>query len=84
MESITVHRMLAPDVEPVSNLWLALIAEHAACDRKYFATYRRNHKRKIQFLEATLRDPLEQVWLARVDGEVVGYCSVYVSYVTGM
>jgi ribosomal protein S18 acetylase RimI-like enzyme len=84
MESITIHRMLATDVEPVADLWLALIGEHAACDGRYFTTYRRNHKRKIQFLEATLRDPLEEVWLARVDSELVGYCSVYVSYVTGM
>ena len=84
LESITIHRMLATDVEAVTNLWLALIGEHAACDRRYFTTYSSNYKRKIHFLEATLRDPLEQVWLARVDGEVVAYCSVYVSYVTGM
>ncbi len=84
VESITIHRMLATDVEPVANLWLALIGEHAVGDRCYFTTYRSNYKRKIQFLEASLRDPLEQVWLARVDGELVGYCSAYVSYVTGM
>ena len=84
VESITIHRMLATDVEAVANLWLALIGEHATCDRRYFTTYRSNYKRKIQFLEATLRDPLEQVWLARVDDEVVAYCSAYVSYVNGM
>ena len=84
MESITIHRMLAPDVEPVADLWLALIGEHAACDRKYFSTYRRNYKRKIQQLEATLRDPLEEVWIARVDGELIGYCSVYISYAPSM
>ena len=84
MESITIHRMLATDVEPVADLWLALIGEHATCDRKYFSTYRRNHKRKIQQLEATLRDPLEEVWIARVDGELIGYCSVYISFAPSM
>ena len=84
MESITIHRMLAPDVEPVADLWLALIGEHAACDQKYFATYRSNYKRKIRQLESTLRDPLEQVWIARFDGEMIGYCSVYMSYVPSL
>jgi ribosomal protein S18 acetylase RimI-like enzyme len=84
VESITIHCMLATDVEAVANLWLALIGEHTACDRRYFTTYRSNYMRKIQFLEAALRDPQEQIWLARVDAEIVGYCSAYVSYVTGM
>ena len=84
MESITIHRMLAPDVEPVADLWLALIGEHAACDREYFATYSRNYKHKIQQLEATLRDLSEEVWIARVDGVVIGYCSVYISYAPSM
>jgi len=84
MDSINIQRMTANEVEAVANLWLGLIGEHAVCDRSYFADYRGNHKRKIQLLEATLRDPLEQVWLALVDDELVGFCSVYVSYVTGM
>jgi len=31
-----------------------------------------------------LKDPLEQVWVARANGRPIGYCSAYVSYVTGM
>ena len=84
MDTMTIQHMLPPDVQQVADLWLALIGEHAASDRSYFSTYRRNYERKIQFLEASLRDPLEQVWLARVDSDLVGYCSVYVSFVTGM
>ena len=84
METTTIERMVEADVEQVADLWIALIGEHAECDRKYFTTYRRNHKRKVQFLKATLEDLLEQVWVARANGQLIGYCSAYVSYVTGM
>ena len=84
LESITIHRMLATDVEPVANLWLALIGEHATCDQTYFAAYCSNYKRKIRQLESTLREPLEQVWIARFDEEPIGYCSVYMSYVPSL
>jgi ribosomal protein S18 acetylase RimI-like enzyme len=84
MESISIQRMLAPDVERVADLWLALIGEHAEFDRNYFTTYRSNHKQKIQLLMVALKDPLEQVWVARANGQLIGYCSAYVSYLTGM
>ena len=32
----------------------------------------------------TLKDPLEQVWVARENEQLIGYCSAYVSYMTGM
>ena len=84
METTTIERMVEADVEQVADLWIALIDEHAECDRKYFTTYRRNHKRKIQLLMVAIKDPLEQVWVARANGQLIGYCSAYVSYVTGM
>ena len=84
LESITIQHMTAVEVEQVADLWLALIGEHVAFDRSYFTMYRRNHERKIQFLKATLEDLLEQVWVARANGQLIGYCSAYVSYVTGM
>ena len=79
METTTIQGMTAPEVEQVADMWLALIGEHAICDRSYFTTYRRNYKRKLQLLKATLQDDSEQVWVARVDGELIGYCSVYMT-----
>lgn len=84
METTTIERMVEADVEQVADLWIALIGEHAECDRKYFTTYRRNRKQKIQLLMVAIKDPLEQVWVARANGQIIGYCSAYVSYVTGM
>ncbi len=84
LETITIERMMESDVEHVADLWLALIGEHAECDRNYFTTYRRNRQQKIQLLMVALKDPLERVWVARANGQLIGYCSAYVSYVTGM
>jgi ribosomal protein S18 acetylase RimI-like enzyme len=84
IETTTIERMMEADVELVADLWLALIGEHEECDRNYFTTYRRNRKQKTQLLKVALKDPLEQVWVARANGQLIGYCSAYVSYVTGM
>ncbi len=84
METTTIQGMTASEVEQVADMWLALIGEHAICDRSYFTTYRRNYKRKLQLLEATLQDASEQVWVARVEGELIGYCSAHITFATGM
>ncbi|MFM7727408.1 MAG: GNAT family N-acetyltransferase, partial [Flavobacteriales bacterium] len=57
---------------------------HAAYDGIYFSTFRVNYDQKIRQLEMTLSDPLEQVWIARVERVPVGFSSVHMSYVPSM
>jgi ribosomal protein S18 acetylase RimI-like enzyme len=70
-----VRRAGAPDIEPLAELWLALLRHHAAIDPA-FALRPRALAELASLLAAQLRDPESALFVCEREGRSAGMCSV--------